>query len=138
KRRSELHAAPVNGTLGAVSVFPSPDGKWLGFVAGGKLKKVPVSGGDAVTLGDAQCYGAACDEMFEGGGAWLEDGHILFRSRDALVMISENGGAVDTMVTSRSVSGLSPLHPNAVPGRHAVVFTSCTLSCNKAYANVVD
>ena len=48
-----LEARPIPGTEGAMEPFFSPDGQWLGFFAGGKLKKVSVSGGAAVTLGDA-------------------------------------------------------------------------------------
>ena len=48
-----LEARPVRGTDGAVEPFFSPDGQGLGFFAGGKLKKVSVSGGAALPLGDA-------------------------------------------------------------------------------------
>ncbi len=44
-----LQAKAVPGTEGAVSPFFSPDGQWVGFFADGKLKKVSVSGGAAVT-----------------------------------------------------------------------------------------
>jgi eukaryotic-like serine/threonine-protein kinase len=46
-------ARPLPGTEGATNPFFSPDGQWLGFYAGGKLKKVSVSGGAALSLGDA-------------------------------------------------------------------------------------
>src|SRR2546430_11855418 len=39
----EAHAIP--GTEGAYNPFFSPDGQWIGFFAGGKLKKVSLSGG---------------------------------------------------------------------------------------------
>ncbi len=138
KKRSELHASPLSGTEGARSSFPSPDGKWLGFYANSKLKKIPVAGGDAVTLADAGCFGVACDELFQGSGGWLEDGRILFRTRDALAIVSENGGAPDSVVTSRMVGGLSPLYPSVIPHRNAVLFTTCTLSCNKSTAWALD
>src|SRR4029077_3869280 len=48
-----LESKPVPGTEGAFNPFFSPDGQWLGFFAGGKLKKISVSGGAALTLGDA-------------------------------------------------------------------------------------
>ncbi len=41
-----LEARPIPGTEGAVNPFFSTDGQWLGFFAGGKLKKVSVSGAD--------------------------------------------------------------------------------------------
>jgi len=48
-----VEAKPMPDTEGAINPFFSPDGQWLGFFAGGKLKKVSVSGGAAVTVGDA-------------------------------------------------------------------------------------
>src|SRR5712691_4145582 len=48
-----LESRPMPGTEAAVNPFFSPDGQWLGFFAGGKLKKISVSGGTALTLGDA-------------------------------------------------------------------------------------
>jgi eukaryotic-like serine/threonine-protein kinase len=47
-----LDARPIAGTEDAVCPFFSPDGQWLGFFAGNKLKKVSVNGGPAQTLGD--------------------------------------------------------------------------------------
>ena len=41
---SELEAHPVSGTEGVTSVFWSPDGRSLGFVSEGRLKRVDLSG----------------------------------------------------------------------------------------------
>src|SRR4051812_17741212 len=35
-----LKAEPLAGTEGAASPFFSPDGRWIGFIANGKLKKL--------------------------------------------------------------------------------------------------
>jgi Tol biopolymer transport system component len=78
------------GTEGAVSPFWSADGRWLAFVANGKLKKLDPSGGTAVTL----CDSAVC------GGAWSRNDVILFthaRSQ-ALAQIPAAGGT-PSMVT---------------------------------------
>ena len=48
-----LEVRSIPGTEGATEPFFSADGQWLGFFASGKLKKVLVSGGAALTLGDA-------------------------------------------------------------------------------------
>jgi len=54
-RRSldRFDATPIAGTEGATDPFFSPDGKWLGFFAEGKLKKISVDGGAAVELANA-------------------------------------------------------------------------------------
>ena len=64
-----LEAKPIPGTEGAANPFFSPDGQWLGFFAGGKLKKVSVSGGAALTLGDA---------AYSFGASWGSQGMIAF------------------------------------------------------------
>ena len=53
-----LEARPLPGTDGAVNPFFSANGHWLGFFAVGKLKKISVNGGAAVTLADAGSLGA--------------------------------------------------------------------------------
>jgi serine/threonine-protein kinase len=59
------------GTEEAISPFFSPDGQWIGFFTGDKLKKVPVQGGAALTV---------CDNVVPSGargGSWGEDGTIV-------------------------------------------------------------
>ena len=65
-----LEARPIPGTEGARGPFFSPDGQWLGFSAGGKLKKVSVSGGALVSLGDVTATGAL-------GASWGSQGTIV-------------------------------------------------------------
>jgi Tol biopolymer transport system component len=43
-------AAPVLGTEGAISVFFSPDGRWLGFLTDDRVKKVALDGSTPITL----------------------------------------------------------------------------------------
>jgi len=50
RRIEQLQATLLTGTEGAASPFFSPDGQWIAFFAQGKLKKISVTGGAAVTL----------------------------------------------------------------------------------------
>src|SRR6266851_2019929 len=59
----------LGGTQGASSPFWSPDGKFIGFFADGKLKKVDVSGGQVQAL---------CDAPNGRGGTWNRDGVIVY------------------------------------------------------------
>ena len=59
----------LDGTPGASFPFWSPDGKFIGFFADGKLKKVDVSGGQVQVL---------CDAPNGRGGTWNRDGVIVF------------------------------------------------------------
>ncbi len=64
-----LDAQPLAGTEGAGFPFWSPDSRWIGFFAAGKLKKIEASGGLSQTIADAP-RGR--------GGAWSRDGVIVF------------------------------------------------------------
>ncbi len=65
----QLQATALPGTENARDPFFSPDGQWIGFFADGKLKKISVQGGAAVTL---------CDASDDRGGSWGDDGMIVF------------------------------------------------------------
>ena len=47
---AETQAVALPGTEGAEYPFFSPDGQWVGFAAGKKLKKVALSGGPPIDL----------------------------------------------------------------------------------------
>ncbi len=78
-------AQPLAGTEGAYYPFWSPDSKFIGFFAGGKLKKVEASGGVVQTL---------CDSPFGRGGSWNRDGVILFTPgiHDVIYRVPDGGG----------------------------------------------
>jgi Tol biopolymer transport system component len=63
---------------GAQFPFWSPDSKFIGFFAQGKLKKVLASGAPPVTL---------CDAPSGRGGTWSQDGVILFSPNFDLIGI---------------------------------------------------
>jgi Tol biopolymer transport system component/tRNA A-37 threonylcarbamoyl transferase component Bud32 len=111
-----LDAQELAGTEGVSSPFWSPDSRTLGFFAGGKLKKIDVSGGPPITL---------CDAPDNRGGAWNQDGVIIFAptNTSALQKVSASGGAP----TAASVLGtgeLGHIRPNLLPdGRHFLYST---------------
>jgi Tol biopolymer transport system component len=81
-----LTAEPLPDTEGASHPFWSPDSRFIGFFADGKLKKVEVTGGPVQTL---------CDAPIGRGGAWNRDGVILFAPRqygEPLHRVSASGG----------------------------------------------
>ena len=87
----DLECRPLPGTEGTGRPFWSPDGRYLGFFASGKLKKILVSGGRPETIGEAS-----------GGsdGSWSEKNYILFdgdRVHNNIRMISASGGDARTV-----------------------------------------
>jgi serine/threonine protein kinase len=80
-----LEARPIPGTEGAINPFFSPDGQWVGLFAGGKLKKLSVNGGAALTLGDA---------TGPRGASWGGQGMIAFAPTEisTLLQVSDAGG----------------------------------------------
>jgi len=136
KKRSELHATPINGTSGAASVFVSPDGAWIGFIANNKVYKVPSPGGTLVQVGNAPCTDALCN--ISESGAFMFDGRIVHNHRDGLVISGTDGQPADSLVQSKDIIGFTAIHPEVLPGSRAVLFTACTVSCNRADIYAVD
>jgi Tol biopolymer transport system component len=111
-----LEARPIPGTEGAVLPFFSPDGKWLGFFAGQKLMKISVSGGSAVTLGDAPV---------SLGASWGSQGVIAFAPTNvsALQQVRDEGGASQPLTRLEKGDG-SHRWPEFLPGGKALLFTA--------------
>jgi len=108
-----LQAQSLAGTEDASYPFWSPDSRFIGFFAGGKLKKIEASGGPPLTL---------CDAPLGRGGTWNREGVILFAPtvNTPLHRVSASGGAA-TPVTTIDLSKNETTHrwPYLLPdGRH--------------------
>jgi tRNA A-37 threonylcarbamoyl transferase component Bud32 len=126
----QLQAVPLPGTEDPGNHFFSPDGKWIGFFAGGKLKKISVQGGAEVTL---------CDAAFDSFGSWSEDGTIVFASHTGgLFRVSSTGGTPEPLTTLDKQAGeVTHRWPQVLPGGQAVLFTSNTFLINYQDADIV-
>ena len=84
---------PLPGTENARYPFWSPDSRFLGFFAEGRLKKIAVSGGPAQSLDESV--------IFFGGGTWSVDGVVLFGkgSPNIIYRVSAAGGAATPVTT---------------------------------------
>ena len=112
------------GELGLQSPAPffSPDSQWVAFFDAGKLKKVPIAGGSAVTLADAPT---------PRGGTWCADGSIVFApiSRGGLARIPAAGGSPQALTTlDRARGETSHRQPSFVPESNSVLFVADTTS----------
>jgi serine/threonine-protein kinase len=131
RRLDQLKAVPLAGTENAESPFFSPDGTWVAFFAGGKLKKVAVTGGAAVTL---------CDAPTGRGGIWTEGGSIVFApaARERLMRVLSAGGT-PVPATTLTEGEVTQRWPQVLPGGKAVLFTSSGIPTPSAFndANLV-
>jgi serine/threonine-protein kinase len=113
-------ATPLSGTDDAYGPFFSPDGQWIAFFSGGKLKKIGVSGGAVITL---------CDAPAARGGVWADDGSIVLSPDVSTVpnvtlqRVSSAGGKPESLIPL--VAGeTTQRYPQVLPGGHSVLFTS--------------
>jgi Tol biopolymer transport system component/predicted Ser/Thr protein kinase len=118
-----LEARPLPGTEAAQEVIPpffwSPDSRFIAFDAGGRLKRIDISGGPAQTI--CELPGLAV------GGSWNKDGVIVF-GNDApgvgLMRVSAAGGTASPLTkVDRSRNENVHVLPSFLPdGRHFLYF----------------
>ena len=112
----------LDQTEGASEAFWSPDSQKIGFIAEGKLRKIPLTGGSAQTI----CDVAAGDGE---GASWSSNGRILFAPprpqpaafpQGALIWVSASGGSPQPATSLDKEGGeLSHSWPQFLPdGRH--------------------
>lgn len=83
-----FEAREVPGSNGAAMVFWSPDSAWVAFGAEDRLWKAPATSGGASVI--CLVPGGFYEDA---GGAWLDDGRILFETGGSgLFEVSANGG----------------------------------------------
>jgi serine/threonine-protein kinase len=122
------NATPLAGTEGGDNPFFSPDGEWVAFGAGGKLKKISIHGGPPTTLCDAPAFR---------GGTWGEDGFIVasFGNGSGLSRVPENSGSPERL-TKLENGEVTHRWPQILPGRKAVLFSANSSQTNWEEAHV--
>ena len=107
----QLDPAPIPGTERGLSPFFSWDGKWIGFYADGRLKRIPVSGGASVDIAAAPGFSA--------GASWGPDDRIVFSygADSHLHVVPAQGGAPEPLTTE-----MPGRHPEVLPDGQTVLF----------------
>ena len=105
----------LKGTENAQDPFFSPDGKWLGFFADYRLKRVSVEGGAPVTV---------CEAPNDRGASWTDNDTIVLAPHmfGGLVRVQAAGGIPEPL-TSLAEGEASHAWPQVIAGRQAVLFT---------------
>jgi serine/threonine protein kinase/Tol biopolymer transport system component len=118
-------AQPMSGTGGAYYPFWSADSRYVGFFANGKLKKIEANGGPPQAL---------CDAENGRGGAWNEDGTIIFAGStlSGLQRVGAGGGSPSPLTTLQG-GETSNRWPVFLPdGKHFVYFSHGSVSAESA------
>jgi serine/threonine-protein kinase len=130
RRLDQSNVTELANTEGAYAPFFSPDGRSVGFFARGKLKRVSIEGGEAITLADAPSGR---------GASWGENGTIVaaLDTRTGLSQLSPAGGAV-TRATEFDLQRGEASHrwPQVLPGSNVVLFTASTSTADFDAADI--
>ena len=123
-----LVAQPLAGTEGTQRPFWSPDSRFLGFIAEGKLKKIEVTGGPAQKI---------CDAPTGADGSWSPQGVILFdgRATDPIYRVSAAGGTpVIAAKADPARKETTAAWPEFLPdGRHFLYMVTAEKAENNSY-----
>jgi serine/threonine-protein kinase len=121
--RADVQPRLLDGTAGADGPFFSPDGQWIAYIANSKVYKIAAAGGSPpvqVATIDANPILA--------GGAWLEDGRIIFNSPGfALMAVPSSGGTVTTLAPAPENGGM--IFPTVLPRKDVLLVTRCGNNC---------
>lgn len=107
-------AQALDGTSGASHPFWSPDGRYVGFFAGGKLLKIPATGGPVATLTDAPN---------SRGGSWSASDVIVFAPDfvGPLAKVSAQGGTAEPATVVDRAKHTTHRWPWCLPdGKHFI------------------
>jgi serine/threonine-protein kinase len=120
-------AVALPGTEGADTPFLSPDGRWVAFLADGRIRKTPVDGGPVETVAELAAGArsvsplvAPKNDLF--GASWGEGDVIVFgRYNDGLWKVRAGGGT-PAPLTTLGKGDLAHRLPRVLPGGKAVLF----------------
>ncbi len=129
---SGISSQPLAGTENASYPFWSPDSRFLGFFASGKLKKIDAAGGPPQTL---------CDAQTGRGGTWSREGIIVFSPsvRGPLFRVSAAGGASGPLAPlDTPAREFSQRFPFFLPdGRHFLYLSQFVPSAGEKFSDVI-
>ncbi|MEO8099850.1 MAG: protein kinase [Acidobacteriota bacterium] len=117
RRLDQAQPTLIAGTERAEAPFFKPDGQWIAFFAGGKLKKVSVQGGGVFIV---------CDAPAGRGGAWGEDDYIIATLDDnsgaGLSRVPATGGMPQALTHPGERGEATHRWPQILPGGQSVLF----------------
>jgi eukaryotic-like serine/threonine-protein kinase len=133
RARNQLHATAIPGTEGVQTPFFSPDGEYVGFIAGGRsLRIASLNGGEPITVTDS-LVGRA-------GASWGRGGFIYADGAGSVSLVrveAKAGGVPKWFTTLDTASGeFDHIWPDVLPNGKGVLFTTLSTSKIQAGAGV--
>jgi serine/threonine-protein kinase len=117
----QLEPLKFSGIGNPVAPFTSPDGKWVGYFDNitSSLRKVPIVGGSALTIGPYSGQGR--------GASWGDDDKIVFATLEptaGLMRVAAGGGTPEMLTKPDPAKGeVDHWFPDVLPGARGVLFT---------------
>jgi Tol biopolymer transport system component len=127
-----LAARPLPGTDEAQEPFWSPDSRFIAFFAGGKLRKIDLAGGPALSL---------CDAAQGLGGSWSKNDVILFAPSPVagLFRVAASGGSATPVTAPDPALGeIRHRFPWFLPDGHHFLYLGWSLDPEKTAVYVAD
>ena len=117
RQLNQPNATFLAGTEGAYGPFFSPDGQWIGFLTGQKMKKISVQGGPPVSLCDVSTVVR--------GAVWGENDTIIASLDNRhLFRVPKDGGKPQMLAAKpEDHSELAWRWPQFLPGGRKILFT---------------
>ncbi|MGH9254983.1 MAG: protein kinase domain-containing protein [Vicinamibacterales bacterium] len=104
----------VAGTIGAAAPFFAPDSQWLGFVANGVMKKVPVGGGAAINVASSVA----------GPPTWALEGFLFGQGSNQIIFRVADTGGTPQPVTGFNQGETTHRFPDALPNGGGLIFAA--------------
>ena len=129
RRLESLTAEPMPGTEGAEAPFFSPDGRSVGFFTPTALRRIPVDGGQALTIVD----GIVTDFA---EGFWADDGFIYLKYPEkesapgrlvgrGLGRVEASGGQIELLERDQRMERGEVSGHVVLPGGRWLVYSDC-------------
>ncbi|HET9386059.1 MAG TPA: protein kinase [Gemmatimonadales bacterium] len=130
----QFDSIPLPGTEGANSAFFSPDGESIGFVAGGRMKRVRVAGGSPQTITETVQTASAFT------ASWESDDTIFFTPvpGTGIWRVPATTGGSPTALTKLTETESTHRWPQLLPGGKALLFSAAGTSGSQSYVQLLE
>jgi serine/threonine-protein kinase len=119
QRFDEVAARVLDKTEGASQPFISFDGRWIGFRRNNRMERVPIEGGDPITIAETTSSAP--------GATWGPDGTIIYAQTwlSGLMAVPFDHGTPRALTTLDAAKGEKGHYwPRFLPGGKGVLFTA--------------